>query len=339
LPEIDGDISNCIINQEERVMHTETMYTRQMAFAEIGSAGQKRLSSSKVAIVGCGALGSTSAEILTRSGIGHLILIDRDIIEETNIQSQNLFRYKDIGKPKATTAKEILKKVNPEIRIEAFAVDLDSNNADLMDADLVLDCTDNFATRFLINDYCKKYSIPWVYCGVIGSKGSVLSFTPDCGYCFECVFGGSKSDDTCETEGVIAPAAHVAAALQAVEAIKILTGKKPLLELINFDLWDNSFFTFKVSQNDSCVACKGKFLNLNKKIEVSELCGSRMFQIKGIFDYEYIKKKFSSKEGFADLKVAFRYKNVTFFPERALIRAGTKEEAEEIFYKYIGVKG
>jgi len=161
-------------------------YSRQEIFSKIGKEGQNLLKKSKVAVVGLGATGSSSAELLARAGIGELILIDRDIVELNNLQRQSLYNENDVGNVKAEAIKNHLEKINSEIKIKALVMDLDYKNINEMKADLILDCSDNIETRNLINEYCRKNKLPWIYSGVIGDNGLVLNFKDD--YCFNCVF-------------------------------------------------------------------------------------------------------------------------------------------------------
>ena len=157
-------------------------YHRQELF--IGQEAQKRLRTSHAVIVGVGALGTVAAELLVRAGIGRLTLIDRDIIEESNLQRQSLFLTEDIGKSKAALAKKRLVQINSEIIIDAYAVDLDEKDTTLLEGDVILDGTDNMYTRFVINDYAKKYAIPFVFCAAVGNKGMIYTVKDACLQCF-----------------------------------------------------------------------------------------------------------------------------------------------------------
>src|SRR3989344_4557746 len=167
-------------------------YSRQEIFSKIGKEGQNLLKKSKVAVIGLGATGSSSAELLARAGVGELILADRDIVELNNLQRQSLYNEDDIGNVKADSIKNHLKKINSEVKIKTLVIDLDYRNINEIKTDLILDCSDNIDTRNLINEYCHKNKINWIYSGVIEDNGIVLNFNND--YCFSCVFESIKAD-------------------------------------------------------------------------------------------------------------------------------------------------
>ena len=204
-------------------------YIRQQIFREIGKKGQEKLGKSTVAVVGIGALGSNSAELLARAGIGSLILIDRDVVELSNLQRQRLFDENDVGKPKALAAKEHLAKINSEIKIEFLIDDLNFENIGKIfnrKPDLILDCTDNLETRFLINDFSVKNEIPFIYSSAVGSKGYVFDIIPGKTPCLRCFLKEAAQLDTCETAGVLNAITSLISTMQASEAIKILLNKK-----------------------------------------------------------------------------------------------------------------
>ena len=190
---------------------TDGRYSRQERFAGIGIAGQQRISQSRVAIVGCGALGSAQAELLTRAGVGHLRVIDRDYVEFSNLQRQFLFDEADAaeGRPKAVAARTRLLAVNSGVEVEAAVADLTALNAGdlLSDVDLVLDGTDNFETRYLINDFAVSHDVPWVYGAAVGSYGIKMAVVPGRTPCFRCVYPDppAGSQPTCETAGILGP--------------------------------------------------------------------------------------------------------------------------------------
>ena len=189
-------------------------YIRQEIFREVGKKGQNKLGNSTVAIVGLGALGSVSSELLARAGIGKLILIDRDIVELSNLQRQGLFDESDAGKPKSLSAKEKLAEINSEIKIDFFIDDLNFNNIEklipIKNIGLILDCIDNLETRFLINDYCMKNKIPFIYSSAIGTKGYVFNIIPDKDSpCLRCFLQEAAKLDTCETAGVLNSIPHL----------------------------------------------------------------------------------------------------------------------------------
>jgi adenylyltransferase/sulfurtransferase len=208
---------------------THARFERQARFAPLGSQGQSRLEASSALIVGCGALGGSLALTLVRSGVGRVKLVDRDVIEESNLPRQVLFEPEDIARPKATVAKERLARVGGPTRIESSARHLD---AELLreladDVDLVLDGTDNLATRYLLNDYCVERGLPWIYGGVVGSSGLVLPVLPGSGACLRCLFPEPPPPGalpTCDTAGVLLSAVSAIAAFQSGAALRWLSG-------------------------------------------------------------------------------------------------------------------
>src|SRR5439155_25482152 len=223
-------------------------YSRQMRFYGVGEDGQRRLRDAHVTLCGCGALGTVLANILVRAGVGHLRLIDRDFIETSNLQRQVLFDETDVAAnlPKAEAAARKLALINSEVHVEPVVTDVDRTNIlDLVgDADLILDGTDNFEIRYLINDAAVKLNKPWVYGGCIGSHGQTMTILPNETPCLRCVFEAAPAPGeggTCETAGVLAPIVNIVASFQAAEAFKILTGRLDRVnrELIYLDVWDN----------------------------------------------------------------------------------------------------
>ena len=225
-------------------------YSRQELFAGIGRDGQERLRSARVAVVGCGALGSILAETMTRAGVGAVTIVDRDLVEESNLQRQSLFDEEDVrgGMPKAVAAESRLRRINSEVQVKGVVADLTADNADaLLDgASLVLDGTDNFETRFLLNDVCLRAGRPWVYGACVGSYGLALLVRPRVTPCLRCLLGerpAAGSGDTCDTVGVVAPIVQVVAGLQGAEALKVLSGRTESLlpGLVTVDLWQGTF--------------------------------------------------------------------------------------------------
>src|SRR5689334_20827549 len=208
-------------------------YSRQMRFYGVGLEGQRKLAEARVTLCGCGALGTVLANALVRAGVGHLRLIDRDFIETSNLQRQVLFDEHDVADnlPKAEAAARKLAAINSAVHVEPVVADIDRTNIlDLVhDADLVLDGTDNFEIRYLINDAAVKLGKPWVYGGCIGSHGQVMVILPGQTPCLRCVFEAAPAPGeagTCETAGVLGPIGNILASFQATEAIKILTGQR-----------------------------------------------------------------------------------------------------------------
>ena len=269
-------------------------YSRQMRFAPLGEAGQRKLLDSRVLLVGCGALGTVLAETLTRAGVGHLRIVDRDFVETTNLQRQVLFDESDVVAqlPKSVAAVEKLRRINSHITLEPIVADVDCRNIRELarDVNLILDGTDNFETRFLINDLSLEAGIPWVYGGCIGSHGQFMAVLPGQTACLRCVIESppeAGTTETCETAGILGPTVNIIASWQALLAIKILSGRKDEVPqaLTVIDLWDHTFRTLDVSglrENGDCPACRyGERLWLNGQSgsRSTVLCGRNSVQL------------------------------------------------------------
>src|SRR5436190_8167607 len=239
-------------------------YSRQMRFYGIAEAGQRKLVDARVTLCGCGALGTVLANALVRAGVGHLRLIDRDFIETHNLQRQVLFDEHDVAEnlPKAEAAARKLGAINSSVYVEPVVTDIDRTNilSLVEDADLILDGTDNFEIRYLINDVAVKLGKPWVYGGCIGSHGQVMAILPGKTPCLRCVFEAAPAPGeagTCETAGVLGPIVNIVASLQATEALKILTGNEGAVnrDLVYMDVWENVERRIKVSRLKGAVDC------------------------------------------------------------------------------------
>ncbi len=231
-------------------------YIKQIIFERIGERGQKFLIKSKVVLVGCGANGSIASELLTRAGIGELIIIDNDKIVLDNLQRQSLFKEKDVDHFKAVVAERELKEINSKVKITAFIERLEEKNLHLLsNSDLVLDCTDNFKTRFLINEYCVKNNIPWIFCAVLGSKGMTMNILPKFNYCLKCIFSEMENMPTADTAGIISSINHSTVAFMVTEALKILTKQEPSKDLVILDIWKQKIEHIKPKKNPKCLIC------------------------------------------------------------------------------------
>lgn len=291
-------------------------------------------------IVGCGATGSVTAELLVRAGVGNITIIDRDFIELNNLQRQFLFTEADVGKPKATTAVDYLREINSKIRIKGIITDLDHKNAKLLASDIVLDCTDNFETRFLINDYCKKNGIKWIYGAVIRNFGTIYSILPD-KPCFRCIFNNHASLETCDTVGVLNAAVTATSSLQANEAIKILLGKPYESNLIRINVWQPQILKLKVKKNPKCPACNGiyEYLSGKKASKIVKLCGTNTYQIKGkAINLKLLLQKLKNrKTNVKNFQYCIHSDNITIFTDgRAIIKANTPDKAKSIYSRIIG---
>lgn len=335
-------------------------YERQSLLPQIGLEGQKRIAKSSVAIVGIGALGSVSANLLARAGAGRLRLIDRDFLELNNLQRQVLFDEEDLRQnlPKAVAAQRKLQKINSEIEIEAAANDLNVETVDelLKGIDLVMDGTDNFETRFLVNDFCLREKIPWIYGGAVGTEGLTYVILPGEGPCLRCLFEEAPRSgefQTCDTAGILAPAAHWVASFQAIEALKILAGKKNEVDrrLWKADLWKKDFKPVEVSNpgQKRCSGCQRgdyPYLQKSRGTQTVTLCGRNAVQIfqrdRSGIPLKSLAEKLSSisavKYNDYLLKAAIPPFEITVFPNGRAIIQGTKDEtqAKSLYSKYIG---
>lgn len=242
-------------------------YSRQILFAEIGERGQQRLLESHAVLVGCGALGTSLANLLVRAGLGTLRIIDRDFVEPSNLQRQTLFDEADArdALPKAVAAERRLRAINSGVAVEGVVADLGPGNAEelLSGFPLILDGTDNFETRLLVNDAAVKLGVPWIYAAAVSSYGVTLTILPGETPCLACLLepraerAAAGIEETCETVGVLGAAASVIASIQAAEALKLLVSKREALHgrLVSFDVWSGRFQAIRVTRNANCRAC------------------------------------------------------------------------------------
>lgn len=269
-------------------------YSRQVLFAGLGEEGQQRLRQGRVLLCGCGALGSVLAETLARAGVGFLRIVDRDFVELSNLQRQVLFDEQDVAErlPKAVAAANKLARINSDVTIEPVVADIDHTNIRKLaeGVDLMLDGTDNFEVRFLINDASLDTGLPWVYGGCVGSHGQTMTIFPGETACLRCLIDTVPepgSTETCDTAGVIGPAINVVASLEAVAAMKILAGRRdqirPVLTVI--DVWDGTLRTMSVEnlrERSNCPACvQGERLWLSGRqgSQTTVLCGRNAVQV------------------------------------------------------------
>jgi molybdopterin/thiamine biosynthesis adenylyltransferase len=332
-------------------------YAKQVLFEPLGQQGQDRLARSRVLIVGLGALGSTLANHLARAGVGFLRLSDRDFVELDNLQRQVLYDEEDVraNLPKAAAAASRLKRINSGIEIEPRVCDVNYSNAEDLarDVDLVLDGTDNFETRFLLNDACVKLGRPWVYGGCVGSYGMVMSVLPGDGPCFACLIGeppAPGSSPTCDTAGVLGTAVGVVASVQANEALKILAGRRAALAggLQTFDLWHNTSQVLKVPRSPDCPVCARRiFRHLESTASAAtSLCGRNAVQIcppaGSTLDLAEAERKLSPlgkvRRNAYLLKFSADGCELTLFPDARAIIQGTDDlaRARSLYARYVG---
>jgi len=314
-------------------------YSRQIVY--LGEENQEKISKSRICVVGCGALGSVVASMLSRAG-ANLIIIDRDFVEKSNLQRAVLFNEDDINKPKAIAAKERLKRINSEIDIEILVDDLDPDNISKIKSDVVIDCTDNIHTRHMINEFCVQNRIPWVYGAVIGTDGMAAFFTKQ--PCFRCMLPRKVERgqlDTCETHGILSPTVHMIASWQVMQAIKIITNKPDCGVLFNFSLENGRFETSRIKEDPDCKVCiKNEYSHLEKIEEVVKLCGRNAYQIKaeGEIDLEELGSSLKKNPDYDVisskniLHIKHKNKRLSLFSNRrAIIYAESEDEAKNFY--------
>lgn len=334
-------------------------YSRQILFSGIGEQGQQRLLESRVLIVGCGALGSAHAESLARAGVGKLRVADRDFVEASNLQRQTMFTESDAAEriPKAVAAQNHIREINSEIEVEAEVTDVNHSNIEnlVRDCHVVLDGTDNFATRYLINDACVKNKINWIYGAAVGSYGVTMTVLPHQTPCLRCVFEEAPpaaSAPTCDTAGVIMPVISVVSAVQVTEALKLLTGQHENLNksLMQFDVWRNEWR--RINPGPPSPDCPTCALGVFETLEATSgdfaavLCGRNAVQISPSqstrinFEELAVRLRPTGEVKFNDYLLRFRtgeFELTVFQDARSIIR-GTSEikTARSLYAKFIG---
>jgi molybdopterin/thiamine biosynthesis adenylyltransferase len=271
-------------------MKFQDRYSRQVLFPGIGAEGQQRLAQGRVAIVGCGATGACVSGLLARAGVGHLTIIDRDFVEPSNLQRQSLFDEADAAEslPKAVAAARKIAAFNSEIQTTPVVADLTPENIEqlLGDVDLILDATDNFETRYLINDFSVKHGKPWIYAAAVASYAVTMNVIPGETACLACVFPAPPQGtvETCDTAGILNSAVNLIGSIEATEAIKFLVGAKDKLRrtLLSFDVWSNEQAEIAATRpRPGCQTCeKREFVHLagERRPQIT-LCGRNSVQI------------------------------------------------------------
>jgi adenylyltransferase/sulfurtransferase len=331
-------------------------YSRQVLFAGIGDAGQKRLLESRVAIVGCGATGSAMASLLARAGVGNLRIIDRDYVDASNLQRQGLFDEQDAAEslPKAIAACRNLARANSEIVAEPRACDLVPENVDelLAGVQLILDGTDNFETRYLINDFAVKNSLPWIYVAAVGSYAITMNIIPGETACLACLFPEPPSGalETCDTAGILNSAVNLAASIAVTEALKLLTGARAQIRrtLLSHDLWVNRGSEVSAAKpRPGCRACGERdFLHLAASARPHiTLCGRNSVQIHEHhrpIDLNDLSRRLQPHGAVRHndflLKFTKAPYELTLFPDGRAIIKGTTDTAvaRSLYARYIG---
>lgn len=335
-------------------------YSRQELFTPIGNEGQAKLRKKHVLVIGAGALGTGNAEALVRAGIGKITIVDRDYVEWSNLQRQQLYSEKEAEQriPKVIAAKERLQQVNSEVEIVAHIMDVSAEEIEMLlpDVDLIIDATDNFDIRLIINDASQKYHIPWIYGACVGSYGISYTILPGDTPCLNCLLetvpmGGA----TCDTVGIIAPAVQMVVSYQTVEAFKILVEDYSSLrgKLVSFDLWKNQHTAINVSaaKKEDCLSCGPHrtfpYLSYENQTKTAVLCGRDTVQIRpsklrdrNIKDLADLLSKQKGKVTQNEYLLSFSTDNnrmVIFKDGRVLIH-GTKDiaEAKSLYHRYLG---
>jgi molybdopterin-synthase adenylyltransferase len=332
-----------------------TRYSRQILFQSIGKTGQESLRSSRVLLVGCGALGASHAELLSRAGVGKLKIVDRDFVELSNLQRQTLYCEEDAKNrlPKAIAAKKRIGEINAEIEVEAIVADINQNNIEELidDCDLILDGSDNFQVRYLVNDACVKHRKTWIYGAAVSSYGVTMTIIPKETPCLRCIFEempDAGSSPTCDTAGVIS----TISAVQVSEALKILSGNFAKLHrsLMQFDVWENDWRKIKLQQPvkgcETCDKQNFEFLESSEREFFTTLCGRNAVQISApkptkldlLKLAENLKNLVEVKQNEYLVRFTVDAFEITVFQDARAIIKGTDDfsEARTIYAKYIG---
>lgn len=341
---------------------SNTRYNKQILLKEIGEEGQIKLQSSSVVIVGCGALGSHISNALVRAGVGKITIVDRDLIDEDNLQRQILFDENDIAcsLPKAVAAANKLKLINSNVSIYPIVADLTAYNIKeiFKDTDLIFDGTDNFEARFLINDFSIKNRIPWIYGGVVSTNCMCMAIIPNETACLMCLMEEVPlpgSFPTCNTVGVLNTAVSLAASLEVTEGLKILLSKKECIikKLIHVNVWNGSWQLLEVKKNESCSVCtKGEYEFITKRrgLNFVSLCSKKAMQLTPsdeVISFQELAKRLQTLGSvtYNEYLLQFYlpdYEIIVFRDGRTLIKSikdnDTLDEthARSIFAKYIG---
>ncbi|MEM9942633.1 MAG: ThiF family adenylyltransferase [Planctomycetota bacterium] len=337
-------------------------YSRQVRFPGIGTEGQISLQAGRATIIGCGALGSVSATMLARAGVGFLRLIDRDFLETSNLQRQLLYDENDVQSnlPKSVIASQKLRQINSTIQIEPHVIDVDPANIHSLcsDVDVIIDGTDNFETRFLINDFAVKNSIPWVYGGCLGADGQVMTIVPGQTACLHCLMIDGPplpgTSPTCDSFGILGPVIGVVGSMQAIEGLKILSGEVDCVNssLTAFSLWTNQVRQVDLSKLRSkvnCPTCKSQvfsWLDGHRASQTAVLCGRNAVQLSfdsaDKIDLQIVKNRLLPLGEVVANAYLLKFKvesfELTLFPDGRAIVKGTEDPvvAKRLYAQYFG---
>ncbi len=336
-------------------------YARQVSFPGIGTQGQLALLAARVTIIGVGATGSVLANHLARAGVGHLRLVDRDFIELNNLQRQTLYDEDDVAAmlPKAVAAGRRLRRINSQIEIEDVVADVTPANIEgfLAGADLVMDGTDNFAVRYLINDACVKLGLPWIYTGVLAAYGMSMTIRPGLTPCLRCIMGeipAPGSVPTCDTAGIIGPIVALLGSFSAAEALKVLTGSGTLNPgMVYVDLWESTFDRFDLGgPRPDCPTCGQHlfpFLNAETGARTTVLCGRDAVQVSfagaagsnlpALADRLRLARVGAVQSNPYLVRASVDGYELTIFPDGRAVVKGTADEAlaATLYARYIGM--
>jgi adenylyltransferase/sulfurtransferase len=337
-------------------LELDDRYSRQILFKQIGADGQKRLSGSRAAIIGCGATGSALASLLARAGVGTLRIVDRDYVESSNLQRQNLFDESDAREsvPKAVAAARQIARFNSQIEVVGQVADLTPANADALlgGVDLILDGTDNFETRYLINDYAVKNSVAWIYAAAVGSYGVTMTILPGETACLACVFPDPPQGtvETCETAGILNSAVGLVASIAATEATKLLVGERESLRrtLLSWDVWRNDHAEVSAARpRAGCQACcQRDFIHLAGEGRPHiTLCGRNSVQIherQRPVDFDEMSARLQPLGAVRHNEFVLKFwrepYEMTLFPDGRAIIKGTTDTAiaRSLYARYVG---
>jgi sulfur carrier protein ThiS adenylyltransferase len=334
-------------------------YSRQELFNPIGKIGQIKLREKSVLIVGAGALGASSAEALTRAGVKRIVLVDRDYVDWTNLQRQQLYSEEDARNqlPKVIAAKNRLQMINREVEIQANVMDMGIEEAEelISGIDLIIDATDNFETRLMINDLAQKYQVPWIYGACVGSYGISYTILPGEGPCLNCLLDKIPANgQTCDAVGIIAPAVQMVVAYQTAEALKILVEDFQAVrrKIVTFDLWENQHMQLGMekAKKENCPSCGANptypYLERTAELKTAVLCGRDTVQIRPSFNREIDLEEMERRLRFHGkvrrnaylLEVENNDRRLVLFKDGRALVHGTKDmaEAKSIYHRFIG---
>jgi len=335
-------------------------YSRQELFSPIGKDGQQQISDKHVLIIGVGALGSACAEALVRAGIGKLTIVDRDYVEWSNLQRQQLFTEEDAKNriPKVIAAKNRLTAINSSVKIEVIIADASVLELEewAKQVDLLIDATDNFETRMIINDVSQKVGVPWIYGACVGSYGISYTIIPGKTPCLSCLLESVPLGGlTCDTAGIISPAVNMVVSFQISEALKILVGDFDSLrnKLVSFDLWKNQNSSIQVDKlrKKDCPSCGEEpsypYLSFENQTKTAVLCGRDSVQIRPsipiVRDLEALEKIFANQGGAVErnpylLSYTVNLHRLVVFKDGRVLVHGTKDisAAKALYHKYLG---